>query len=60
MRRAGFARDGKSPAFCASQEAISAESFSRSLRNRVHGGPENTLSIEASHAQAPPFMNKAG
>jgi hypothetical protein len=26
----------------------------RSLRNRIYGGPENTLSIEASRAQAPP------
>jgi hypothetical protein len=55
MRRAGFASDGKSPAFCASQDANSAESFSRSLQGRIDGGPENTLSIEAPPALASPI-----
>jgi len=48
MRGAGFAKDGKPPAFCALQESNSAESFSRSLQGRIRGGPENAYPIQPS------------
>jgi hypothetical protein len=51
MRRAGFAQDGKSPAFRAKQDSGSAESFSRSLQGRIHGGPGNAFRSETPVAE---------
>jgi len=43
MRRAGFAMEGKTPAFCVKQDSESAKSFCRSLQGWIHGGPGKTL-----------------
>jgi len=51
----GICRMANHRAFCASQDASSAESFSRSSQGWVYGGPENTLSVEAPPALAAPI-----